>query len=188
MTEKTIAAWPWPAPLEDGTAKHIIPGTRLPDVALPATRGAPVNLARYQERAIIFVYPFTGTPGEPNPPRWDEIAGAHGSTPEAEGFRDLYTQFELRGYEVFGVSGQTSEAQRAFATRTGLPYLLLSDAQFYFADALGLPRFVTGGTPYLKRLTLLVRNGIIYRCIYPVHPPHTHAASLLAELTAAAAG
>lgn len=182
MTEKSKAGWPWPAPAEDGAAKHIIPGTRLPDVPLTATRGAPVNLARYQERAIIFVYPFTGTPGEPIPPRWDEIAGAHGSTPEAEGFRDSYVQFELRGYEVFGVSGQTSEVQRAFATRTGLPYLLLSDAQFHFADALGLPRFVTGGTPYLKRLTLLVRNGIIYRCIYPVHPPHTHAASLLAEL------
>ena len=25
--------WPWPAPQDDGAAKHIIPGTRLPDVA-----------------------------------------------------------------------------------------------------------------------------------------------------------
>jgi peroxiredoxin len=180
--------WPWPAPVDDGTAKHIIPGTRLPDVALTAVRGAPVNLARFQERAIIFVYPYTGTPGEPNPPRWDDIAGAHGSTPEAEGFRDLHAQFELRGYEVFGLSGQTSEAQRAFATRAGLPYLLVSDAQLHFADALDLPRFETGGVMYLKRLTLVVRNGVIYRCIYPVHPPHTHAAALLAELSASAGG
>lgn len=188
MSSKSKSDWPWPAPKSDGAAKHIIPGTRLPDVALPATRGAPVNLARFQERAVIFVYPFTGTPGEPNPPHWDEIAGAHGSTPEAEGFRDLYAQFELRGYEVFGLSAQTSEAQRAFATRTGLPYLLVSDAQFHFADALGLPRFVTGGVPCLKRLTLLVRNGVIYRCIYPVHPPHSHAAVLLAELSVRAGG
>ena len=53
--------WPWPAPVDDGAAQHIIPGTRLPDVALTATRGAPVNLARFQERATIFAYPYTGT-------------------------------------------------------------------------------------------------------------------------------
>lgn len=183
MSEK-VAEWPWPAPKDDGAAKHIIPGTRLPDVALKATRGAPVNLARYQERAVVFVYPFTGTPGQPNPPRWDEIEGAHGSTPEAEGFRDRYADFELKGYEVFGLSAQPADAQRAFATRCGLPYLLLSDTDCAFADALRLPCFETGGVKYLRRLTLIVRNGVIYRCIYPVHPPHTHACALLAELTA----
>ena len=43
--------WPWPAPKDDGAAKHLIAGTRLPDVVLEATRGAAVNLARFQERA-----------------------------------------------------------------------------------------------------------------------------------------
>mgnify|MGYP001290628948 CR=1 FL=1 len=183
VTKSNLTKWPWPVSEDDGAARHIIPGTRLPDVALTATRGAPVNLARYQERAIIFVYPFTGTPGEPNPPSWDEIPGAHGSTPEAEGFRDCYAAFQVCGYEIFGVSAQTSAAQRAFATRTGLPYLLLSDEHLAFADALELPRFETGGATYLKRLTLVVRDGVIYRCIYPVHPPDTHAAALLAELS-----
>ena len=88
-----MSKWPWPEPKDDGAAKHLIAGTRLPDVALPATFAAPVNLARYQERAIVFIYPFTGTPGEPNPPDWDTIPGAHGSTPEAEGFRDQYAAF-----------------------------------------------------------------------------------------------
>lgn len=176
--------WPWPAPKDDGGAKHLIAGTRLPDVALEATRGAAVNLARFQERGIVFLYPFTGTPGKPNPPKWDEIAGAHGSTPEAESFRDAYAAFQLMDYEVFGVSGQSAADQKAFAARAGLPYLLLSDAAFQFADALNLPRFETGGVTYLKRLTLIVRNGVIYRTIYPVHPPHTHAVTLLAELAA----
>jgi len=173
-----------PQPVDDGGAKHILAGTRLPDVMLTATRGAPVNLARFQERAIVFVYPMTGTPGVANPPHWDEIAGAHGSTPEAEGFRDCYAAFQIRDYEIFGLSSQASAAQRDFATRAGLPYLLLSDAEFAFADALGLPRFETGGVTYLRRLTLVVRNGVIYRCIYPVHPPQTHASALLAELSA----
>jgi peroxiredoxin len=172
-------------PLDDGGAKHLIAGTRLPDVALIATRGASVNLARFQERAVIFVYPMTGTPGVANPPDWDVIPGAHGSTPEAEGFRDAYDEFELLGYEVFGVSGQSSDQQHAFGVRAGIPYLLLSDQNFAFADALNLPRFATGGVTYLKRLTLIVRNGVIYRVIYPVHPPESHAWDLLLSLKSA---
>ena len=170
------------APQDDGAAKHIIAGTRLPDVALTATHGAAVNLARFQERAVIFVYPFTGTPGQPNPLDWDTIPGAHGSTPEAEGFRDQYAALQVKGYEVYGLSGQASDAQKAFATRTGLPFQLLSDENLAFADALKLPRFQTGGKVYLKRLTLIVRDGVIYRCIYPVHSPDTHAAEIAAGL------
>lgn len=179
-------AYPWPAPVHDGAAKHLIAGTRLPDITLTATHGAPVTLARYQERAVIFIYPFTGTPGQPNPPDWDTIPGAHGSTAEAEGFRDHYAEFQNRDTEVFGVSGQVIDAQRAFATRAGLPFQLLSDAMLSFADALRLPTFETGGVRYLKRLTLYVRNGIIYRTIYPVHPPQMHAATLLSELASPA--
>jgi peroxiredoxin len=177
----------WPQPVDDGAAKHLIAGTRLPDVALKATRGASVNLARYQEKAIVFVYPMTGTPGVANPPDWDAIPGAHGSTPEAEGFRDAYTEFELLGYEIFGLSGQSSESQHAFAARAGIPYLLLSDETLAFADALKLPRFETGGSTYLKRLTMIVRNGVIYRVIYPVYSPASHAQELLKSLRSALA-
>jgi peroxiredoxin len=177
----------WPQPVDDGAAKHLIAGTRLPDVALKATRGASVNLARYQEKAIVFVYPMTGTPGVANPPDWDAIPGAHGSTPEAEGFRDAYTEFELLGYEIFGLSGQSSESQHAFAARAGIPYLLLSDETLAFADALKLPRFETGGSTYLKRLTMIVRNGVIYRIIYPVDSPASHARELLKSLRSALA-
>ena len=175
-------SWPHPAPTDDGAAKHLIAGTRLPDLALAATRGAAFNLGRFQERAIVFIYPFTGTPGEPDPVNWDQIPGAHGSTAEAEGFRDSYGALQIAGYEVFGLSAQSVDAQKDFSARSGLPFLLLSDAAMGFADALKLPRFETGGDVYLKRLTLIVCNGIIYRAIYPVHPPHTHAAALLADM------
>lgn len=173
------------ASLSENGISHLIAGTRLPDIALTATFGAPVNLARYQERAIVFIYPFTGTPGQPNPPDWDSIPGAHGSTPEAEGFRDNYAGFQVKGYEVYGVSGQTTDAQKAFAERNGIPFQLLSDANFAFADALKLPRFTAGRHDYLTRLTLIVRDGIIYRAIYPVASPATHAADLLAEMSVA---
>ena len=177
-----MSAWPWPAPVNDGASKHLVAGSRLPDVTLAATRGAPANLSRHKGSAILFVYPFTGTPGLPNPPDWDTIAGAHGSTPEAEGFRDHYAAFHVLGFEVFGLSGQTQAGQRAFAARVGLPFPVLSDADFTFADALRLPRFVTGGVTYLRRITFIVRDGHIERTIYPVHPPDRHAQTLLHEV------
>ncbi len=174
--------WPWPAPQDDGAAAHLVAGLGLPSTVLASSAGVGVDLSAIAGRAIVFVYPYTGTPGEPNPPGWDDIPGAHGSTPEAEGFRDLMPEFAVRGVKVFGMSGQASADQQAFARRAGLTYPLLSDAGFEFADTLRLPRFETGGFAYLKRLTLLVGNGHIARCFYPVHPPHTHAAEVLAAL------
>jgi peroxiredoxin len=176
---------PTASPLDPTSAAHLIAGTRLPDVALPATSGADVNLSRFQERAVVFVYPMTGTPGQANPPGWDDIPGAHGSTPEAEGFRDAYQDFQNFGYEIFGVSGQASPAQREFVGRAGIPYLLLSDAEYKFADALELPRFQAGNTTFLRRLTLIVYNATIYRTIYPVEAPAGHAQALIKDLAQA---
>lgn len=174
-----MESWPWPAPEDDGAAAHLRAGTPLPALALPSSAGVSIDLAQIAGRAVVFVYPFTGTPGEPNPPHWDEILGAHGSTPEAEGFRDLMPMFAVRGVKVFGFSAQSSADQVAFARRAALTFPLISDEGLNFADALRLPRFETGGVTYLKRLTLIVRDGVIERCIYPVHPPHTHAQTVL---------
>lgn len=174
------APWPWPAAIDDGGARHLlVAGTRLPDTALESTHGTPVNLAQLKGRAVLFIYPYTGTPGQPNPLDWDTIPGAHGSTPQAEGFRDAYRQFSDVGFEVFGLSGQTSADQTAFASRTALPFQLLSDAGFAFANALRLPRFSTGGVVYLRRITLILHDGVITQSIYPVHPPDTHARAVL---------
>jgi peroxiredoxin len=175
--------WPWRAPDDDGGARHLVPGLELPDVSLPATDGRTVSLARLAGDWIVFIYPWTGRPGHPNPPRWDDIAGAHGSTPEAEGFRDTYREFRRAGFDVLGISGQDTEAQQEFAARVRLPFPLLSDAAGGLRSALNLPTFETGGVTYLKRLTIVLRDGRIARAVYPVHPPHTHARDLLAVLS-----
>src|SRR4029078_12139861 len=60
------------------------PGTILPNVNLPATNGGEVCLATHSGRSIVAIYPWTGRPGLPNPPDWDIIPGAHGSTPELQ--------------------------------------------------------------------------------------------------------
>lgn len=176
--------WPYPAPEDDGAARHLREGVKLADIALPATSGTTVNLARRQGRLVLFVYTWTGRPYLANPPRWDDIAGAHGSTPEAEGFRNLYTAFTSNDVEVMGLSVQPTDWQQELATRLQLPYVLLSDAGLELQKAMRLPTFETGGVTYLKRLTLVIENGRIRRTFYPVHPPDAHAREVLAWLAA----
>jgi peroxiredoxin len=176
------AAWPHPAPVDDGAAAHIEAGHPLPDISLPATSGEAVSLANLRGRWVVFIYPWTGRPGLSNPPDWDRIPGAHGSTPEAEGFRDYHEAYRAAGFSILGVSGQATADQQEFGARLALPFPLLSDASGTLRDALRLPTFETGGVTYLKRLTIVLRDGRIEKTIYPVHPPHTHAADLLAGL------
>lgn len=174
--------WPYPAPQDDGAAVHLKSGLCLPDVSLPSTGGEPVNLGTSRGSIVVFIYPWTGRPGFPDPPGWDDIAGAHGSTPQAVGFRDLAPEFAARHVTIFGLSSVTSEWQTEFARRMALNYPLLSDAGLHFSGALKLPHFTAGDTLYLKRLTLICREGEIVRAVYPVHPPDRHAADILASI------
>ncbi|MEZ4424328.1 MAG: redoxin family protein [Gemmatimonadota bacterium] len=179
-----MSDWPWPAPPDDGAAAHLVPGLALPAVVLPSTKGEPVALATRPGRTLLAVYPWTGRPGMDNPPGWDDIPGAHGSTPELEGFRDLHPRFRAVGVTVYGVSGQSAEWQTELATRLALPFPLLSDAAGELRATLSLPAFTVHGVTYLRRLTLLLDAGRIIRCLYPVHPPDMHAAEVLTWLEA----
>ena len=142
--------------------------------------------ARLKGRCVIFCYPWTGAPSLANPPGWDDIPGAHGSTPEAEGFRNLHIAFIGLRMPVFGLSTQSTGHQREFATRQKLPYRLLSDEHFVFQSALRLPIFETGGVRYLRRITLVLRDGAIERVFFPVYPPDTHAREVTAWCSASA--
>jgi peroxiredoxin len=154
----------------------------MPDFDLPTTAGRSVNFAKLAGLNIVYCYPWTGRPGLPNPPNWDDIPGAHGSTPEAEGFRDLHAGFRQVGAAVFGLSTQSNEYQRELVERLGLPFELVSDAHFALQRTLALPIFATGGVTYLKRLTLAVSDGRIERVYYPVAMPAAHAREVCAWL------
>ena len=165
--------------LDVGGADHLDPGTAVPALTLPATESSHVDLTTLQGRSVVIVYPWTGRPGHPNPPDWDVIPGAHGSTPELEGFRDRHADFLRRRVRLLGLSRQVTEYQRELAARLALPFPILSDAGGRFAAALRLPSFTTGGETYLKRLTLLIGDGRIESVFYPVRDPAHHAAELL---------
>ncbi|ODA68604.1 putative peroxiredoxin bcp [Methyloligella halotolerans] len=157
-------------------------GLRLPSVELPATTGGSIDLSTLEERALLVLYPWTGRPGTPNPPRWDDIPGAHGSTPELEGFRDSAERFENAGIAIFGLSRQDTAWQRELAERLSLSFPLLSDVDDKLWPALGAPTFETGGEIYLKRATLLVENGQVAAVFADIADPAGHATDLLQRL------
>lgn len=167
------------APADDGGARHLVPGLALPDLALPSTQGQAVNLGTRRGRAVVYIYPWTGRPGYSNPPGWDDIPGAHGSTPETVGFREAYSAFRDHGVEVFGLSTQDEDHQIELAKRLDLTFAILSDAGFEFQRALGLPTFAAGSQTFLRRLTLYVQDGRVGGIFYPVHPPESHAQDVL---------
>lgn len=171
------------APVNDGGARHLVRGLVFPNMALPSTLGGTLNLSAQSGTAVIYFYPWTGRPGLADPPDWDDIPGAHGSTPETEGFRDHYPAFRKLDVAVFGVSTQGSEHQGEFANRLDVAFAILSDEAFLLQQALRLPTFETGGVAYLKRLTLIVRDGRIEHVFYPVPTPAAHALEVLDWLT-----
>jgi peroxiredoxin len=177
-----------PAPVDDGAADHLR-GMRLPDVALTATDGGTVSLARLAGRTVAYAYPRTGEPGQPSlTPDWDAIPGARGCTPQACDFRDHHAELTARGVaRVFGLSTQTSAYQREAAARLHLPFPLLADPHRAFALAAGLPVFKAGGQVLLRRLTLVIDDGVVSHVFYPVFPPDQSARQVIAWLDAAKA-
>ena len=171
-----------PVPQDDGGARHL-PGMKLPDLALPATSGGAVNLARLAGRTVLYLYPRTGVPGVDLPPGWNDIPGARGCTPQSCGFRDHFA--ELKGLGVshlFGLSTQDTDYQREAAERLHLPFAILSDAGLAFTRAMKLPTFIVAGMTLLKRMALVVDEGIIGKAFYPVFPPDQNAAEVVAWL------
>jgi peroxiredoxin len=169
-----------PVPEDDGAADH------LPGIRVPALRLSGFDLAEAARGTLVaFVYPRTGTPGQPSPEGWDEIPGARGCTPQSCSFRDLHGDFAELGATVVGISAMDPVEQAAFAERERIPYPLLNDRELRLAGALGLPTFEVAGMRLYKRLTLVAREGTIVKVFYPVFPPDRNAAEVAAWLAAA---
>ena len=167
---------------DDGAADSFGIGRQLPSVRLPSVRGGMIDPGALPGRAVIVIYPWTGRPGLKNPLEWDEFLGAHGSTPELEGFRDLHQTFRAMGVRVVAIGGQGTDHQREMVGRLGLQFDVLSDGYGHLRQAWQLPTFATGGETFLRRLTFVLRDGRIAKVFHPVHPIATHVADVMAWL------
>ena len=102
-------------------------GDRAPDFTAPAHNGQQVSLADFRGKhvVVLYFYPKDGTPV---------------CTKEACSFRDAYEGFIQAGATVIGVSGDSPDSHRAFASRQRLPFLLLSDQEARCARHSECPR------------------------------------------------
>lgn len=162
-----------PTPVDDGAADHLR-GMALPPLMLPSTSGRTVDLSQLGPGCtVLYCYPRTGQPNE-DPPGglmlWNSIPGARGCTPQSCGYRNRHAELLSLGATVFGVSTQTTEYQSEMVRRLHLPFDVLSDHELRLATALRLPTFEFSGMTLLKRCTLLVVDGRIEDCFYPVFP------------------
>lgn len=160
-------------------------GAPLPAVTLAATDGSRVDLAALTTgRVVLYCYPRTSEPGQPAPTGWDVIPGARGCRPQSCAFRDHHQELAALGAMVFGVSTQSTAYQREMVERLHLPFPVLSDADFAFTEALGLPSFSVDGMRLLERLTLIVEAGRIAAVLHPIPAPERNAEDVLAWLRA----
>ena len=144
----------------------------LPSLLLETSSGRSLNLSEVKGIIVIFFYPMIGSPDSPPMVGWNDIPGARGCTPQTCSYRDSYQQLTELGAQVFGASAQAIEEQYEAATRLELPFELLNDSAFKLTELLNLPAFDYQSVKMIKRLTLIVVDGVIRKVFYPVFPPN----------------
>ncbi|MES0870869.1 peroxiredoxin [Pseudovibrio sp. SCP19] len=158
-------------------------GRTLPQLALRATSGERVDVSALPGITVVYAYPRTSPPDEGPIEGWDLIPGARGCTPQSCAFRDHFSELEDAGAQaVFGLSTQSTAFQREAAERLHLPFALLSDEDLTLTKALELPTFEAGGMVLLKRLTMILKDGVVEHIMYPVSDPAKNAEDVIAYL------
>lgn len=170
-----------PVPIDDGACDHL-EGMNFPSLLLRTTTDREVDLSQGKGVVIVFFYPMIGDPDSPPMADWNEIPGARGCTPQSCSYRDNFDQLTELGATVYGASSQAIEEQRAAVVRLSLPFELLNDSGFKLTDSLELPAFDYRNNKMIRRVTLIVIDGVIRKVFYPVFPPDQNVDNVIAWL------
>lgn len=143
-------------------------GDRVPDFISKDQDGTIIKLSDYAgKKLVVFFYPRANTPG---------------CTAEACNLRDNYTELKAAGYELLGVSEDTSKKQSNFKNKYDLPFPLLADEDHTVIDAFGVwgpKKFMGREFEGILRTTFIVdEEGVIEKVIEKVKTKD-HAAQLL---------
>jgi thioredoxin-dependent peroxiredoxin len=134
-------------------------GDKAPDFTLTSQIGDKVTLSEYfgKKNIVLYFYPK------------DETTGC---TKEACAFRDNYDVFTKLGAEVLGISGQSIESHKSFATHHNLPFLLLADQENKVRKLYGVPTNM-GIIP--GRVTYIIdKKGIVRHVFNSQYQPQKH--------------
>jgi peroxiredoxin Q/BCP len=134
-------------------------GDKAPDFTLPSQMGDNVTLSEYfgKKNVVLYFYPKDET---------------RGCTREACEFRDQYDVFTDLGAEVIGVSAQSVESHKSFATHYGLPFILLSDEKNEVRKLYGVPSsmsIIPGRVTYI-----IDKKGVVRHIFNSQFQPEKH--------------
>lgn len=143
-------------------------GDKVPDFSCYDQDGKLVSLSDLKGKPfIIFFYPRANTPGCIN---------------EVCNLRDHYAELKKMGYELIGVSADTTKKQSNFVSKFKLPFRLLADTEKEIIEAFGVwgpKKFMGKEFDGIHRTTFVVNaSGIITYVIEKVKTKE-HAAQLL---------
>ncbi len=143
-------------------------GDKVPDFLSKDQDGTIIKLSDYKgQKLIIFFYPRANTPG---------------CTAEACNLRDNYSTLKTEGYELLGVSEDSSKKQSNFKNKYDLPFPLLADEDHTVINTFGVwgpKKFMGREFDGLIRTTFVIdEQGIVERVIDKVKTKD-HAAQLL---------
>ena len=146
-------------------------GNKAPDFELEDGEGRVVSLADLRgRRVVLYFYPKDNTPG---------------CTRQACAFASAYEGFRELDVTVIGVSRDSADSHRRFASKYGLPFILLSDPERKAIEAYGVWREKKnyGKVSFgVVRTTFIIdAEGNIERIMEKVKPD-TNAAEILEYL------
>lgn len=151
----------------------IDPGTKAPSFSLPDQHGTLHALAEYAGRPVVlFFYPKDDTSG---------------CTTEACGFQEALPDFSKVEAAVFGISILDTKSKAKFATKHGLTFPLLADADHAVCEQYGVWQEKSMyGRKYMgiARVSYLIdTDGTVARR-WDAVKVDSHAAEVLAAVTA----
>lgn len=136
--------------LSSAKAEPLAVGAKAPELTAPDENGSPVDLGSVYRRGItlVYFYPKASTPG---------------CTAQACSLRDSIADLKSLGITVLGVSHDTSEDQKKFKEKHGLPFTLIADHDGKVIKAFGVPTIMFGIS---RRQSFLIKSGkIVWRSL-----------------------
>jgi len=158
---------------KDWSMASVQVGDHAPDFTLTSQSGQQVSLAEFRgsKAVVLFFYPKDGTAV---------------CTKEACSFRDAYEDFVQAGAVVIGVSSDSAESHKAFASGHRLPFVLLADTDGSVRQAFGVPKTL-GIMP--GRVTYVIdKEGIVRHVFSSQFAADRHVAEALTVVRQLAKG
>jgi peroxiredoxin Q/BCP len=146
------------------TNGEVTVGKPPPDFTAKDQNGKDLTLSSLKGKpAVVYFYPK------------DETSGC---TAEAKSFRDTWKDLEKTGVTVIGISTDTLDSHKAFATHHGLPFHLVSDESGTIAKSFGVPNHAG----FLARQTFVIGADGNVKKIYRDVDVSKHVSEVLADL------